>query len=76
MRKKIIVWYNPRKKQYFYKSIYDHFKRYYVGYVNQYNHEVILVIDIYKDLIEKTPLKVKVINRLIRFLQKIRDERR
>lgn len=76
MNKKIIVWFNPRTKRYFYKQIHDIFERYYVGYVNQYNHEVILVIDIYKDLIKKTPLKTKVIRRIIRFLQKFDNERR
>lgn len=75
MNKKIIVWYNPRYKQFYYKSIYDYFDKYYVGYVNQYNHEVILVIDIYKDLIKKTSLKTKVIRRTIRFLQKFDKER-
>lgn len=72
MNKKIIVWFNPSKQQYYYRHIHDIFERYYVGYINQYNHEVILVIDIYKDLIKKTPLKTKVINWLIRFLQKMK----
>lgn len=76
MFKKIVVWFNPNKKSYYYKIVHDYFNRYEVGYENQYSHKIILVIDIYKDLVHKTPLKTKVIKRLIRFLQKlINDER-
>lgn len=74
--KKIVVWFNPRTKQYKYKIVNDCFDKFKVGFKNQYEHEVILVIDIYKDLFKKTPLKTKVIRRLIRFLQKFDNERR
>lgn len=70
--KKIVVWYNRNSQTYYYKVIHDIVDKYIVGYTNQYNHEVILVIDIYKDLIEKTSLKCMVINRLIRFLQRLK----
>lgn len=70
--KKIIVWYNRNSQIYYYKVIHDIVDKYNVGYTNQYNHEVILVIDIYKDLIEKTSFKNKVINLLIRFLQRLK----
>lgn len=69
--KKIIVWFNRNSQTYYYKVIHDIVDKYNVGYTNQYNHEVILVIDIYKDLIDKYSLKNKVINRLIRFLQSL-----
>lgn len=75
MNKKIVVWFNPNTNTYYYKHIYDTFNRYHVGYVNQYSHKVIIVIDIYKDLFDKPSIKVKVIKRLIRFLQKSIDER-
>lgn len=69
--KSIIVWYNPKKNVYFYKIIYNFWDRYYEGYVNQYGHICILIIDIYKDLIYKEPLRKMVLKKFISFLQKI-----
>lgn len=72
--KKIIIWYNPNKHIYYYKISYDFFDKFKVGFKNQYNHSVILVIDIYKEILYREPLKNKVINRLIRFLQNIKSK--
>lgn len=69
--KSLIVWFNPNKNEYYYKVIYNLFGKYEVGYINQYNHIVILVIDIYKELIYKMPLRKKVLSRCICFLQNI-----
>lgn len=67
----IIVWFNRNKKKYYFKK-YRVFieNKYEVGYVNQYNHEIILIIDI-RDFYYKTPLKKRLIKRFIRFLEKI-----
>lgn len=47
---------------------------YEVGYVNRYDHEIILVIDLC-DLFYKPRLKKRLIKRVIRFLEKNRIER-
>lgn len=69
--KKVVIWYNVNKGIYYYRYINDFFNRYYVGYINQYNHVVIMTIDVYKELIYKPKLKNKVLSRLIRFLQRL-----
>ena len=56
---KIIVWYNPKKDSYKWKKVCDVFDRYYVGFTNQYGHIVVVVIDLYKELIYKMPLRKK-----------------
>lgn len=68
--KSLIIWFNPKKKIYYYRVIYNFVSNYYEGYVNQYGHIVILVIHIYKDLIYKEPLRNKVIKKMISFLHK------
>lgn len=65
----IVIWLNKNKNEYYFKKIKGGYCKYYPGYVNQYNHEVILVIDI-SDLIYKKPLKLRLIKRTIRFLEK------
>lgn len=69
--RKIVIWYNQNRGVYYYRYVFDSFKRYYPGYVNQYSHVVIMVIDVYKELIYKPSLKKRVLSRLIYFLQKI-----
>lgn len=67
---KIVVWFNRNSKEYYYKK-YKVFCDYKIGYLNGYNHEVILVIDL-SDLFYKMPLKRRLIKRLIRFLENIK----
>lgn len=69
--KSLIVWYNPNKKEFYYKVICNIVTNYEEGFVNQYGHIVVLVIDIYKDLIYKEPLRNKVIRKFISFLHKL-----
>ncbi len=69
--KLIVVWFNPNKKIYYYRIIKGFYKRYYVGYKNQYNHEVILVIPLKYEMFYKRPLRKKVLMRFISFLQNI-----
>jgi len=68
----IVVWYNKNKEDYYYKKVKGTYAKYEKGYINQYNHEVILVIDIQELYIKKRiNIKSKVVNRLIRLLKKI-----
>ena len=69
--KSLVVWFNPNKNKYYYKVVYNFNNRFYVGFQNQYKHIVILVIDIYKELVYKEPLLKMVLSRVIGFLQKI-----
>lgn len=69
--KTLVVWYDPNKNLYYYKLVYDFSKKYHVGFKNQYNHEVILTIDVYKELIYKCPFIKKVLRKIISFLHKI-----
>lgn len=67
----IVVWYNPKKNNYYYKVVNNFFDKYYIGYSNQYGHKIVLIIDIYKQIIYKQPLLKKVLRRVISFLHKI-----
>lgn len=69
---KIIVWYNPKKNIYYYKKVKGFYADYYVGYVNSYGHEVVLLIDNLFINTYRQSFKVRLINRLIRFLEKLK----
>lgn len=69
--KTIVVWYNTNNDTYYYRCVCNIIPKYEVGFVNSYKHVVVLTIDLYKDIIYKTPLKTRVIRRLIAFLHKL-----
>lgn len=69
--KTLVIWFNPNKNKYYYRCISNIVPNYEVGDRNSYGHVVIMVIDIYKELIYKQPLSKKVLSRLIGFLHKI-----
>ena len=50
MRKKIVVWYNPHKKYYYYKIVSFHYRPYELGVTNSYGHVIVLVIPNIKKL--------------------------
>ena len=70
MNRKIIIWYNPNKEKYYYKLVWGFYARYRIGYKNQYNHVVILIIDRVDIKIAKEPLKTRVLTRIINYLQR------
>ena len=67
----IVVWYNPHKKTYYYRFVSGFYAKYEVGYKNQYDHEVILVIDLNQKYYLKDSLLKRVLTKLISFLQNI-----
>lgn len=75
---RIVVFHNLTKDTYYYKKLKGFYSDYYVGYINQFNHEVILIIDIFeileknKKLGRKPSLKTRFIDRLQSFLEKIK----
>lgn len=65
----LIIWYNPNKDSYYYKYVNGFYQDYYVGFKNQYEHEVILIIKlIYHKY--KLPIKKRIKRKLISFLDK------
>ena len=68
---KIIVWFNPNSHTYYYRLVRGYYAKYEVGYKNSYDHEVILIIDIYRDLVHKEKLSKRVLKKMISFLQNI-----
>lgn len=65
----VVVWYNPNRDSYYYRK-YVYLREYYViGYKNQYNHEIVLIIDLTGH--EKIDRKKVFIKRIIRFLDKL-----
>lgn len=70
--KKLIVYHNIPKNTYYYKIIYDFIDKYYVGYKNQYNHEIVLIIDNVNFYIRKEKMKKRIIKKLINYLENIK----
>ena len=73
--KKIVIWYNPNKNIYYYRIVHGLYYDYKPGLKNNYNHEVILVINLsticdYCYYSTHNFFKL-VLRRLISFLQKI-----
>lgn len=68
---KIYIWYNKKKNLYYYKICKGYYIYNSLGDVNQYGHELVLIIDIpYKE--EREPLKKRLIKKLISFLEKMK----
>ena len=68
----ITVWYNPNTQEYYYKLLTSRCFQH-AGYKNGYYNELILVIDIYKDIVKqkRMPIYLKILKRFISFLQKL-----
>lgn len=74
MYRYLVVWYIPKQRKYYYKILkYDN-NNYSVGYVNEYNH-VIVIYENISDYLYITKnyfnLKRKIIRLLISFLEKV-----
>lgn len=68
--KSIIVWYNPNKDVYYYKVSSGTYAKYFVGFRNQYNHEIVLIIDsVFYRKPQKLSMKKRVLRKAISFLQ-------
>lgn len=69
-KKLLIIWFNPKKHSYYYRYVSGFYQDYYVGYKNQYDHTIILIIELVHSY-SKTPLKKRLLRRLIVFLENI-----
>lgn len=67
----LIIWYNPHNNT-FYHRVYRTLNiDFYPGYVNQYDHKIIYILDLPKEIYYKpTPIK-RFVKKLIRILNKI-----
>lgn len=63
----IIVWKNQEK--FYAKRVSGFYKNYYIGYRNSYGH---VIVDIIKYPLIKPRLSYRLINRCIRFLEKLK----
>ena len=72
MNKYLVVWFNPKKNSYYYKILKHNYNNYFVGYVNEYNHIIVIFenishyLYIYKHNID---IKRVIIRKLISFLE-------
>lgn len=68
----ITIWFNSNTNEYYYKLLTSCFEHK-LGFKNSYGHELILVIDIYKDIVKqkKMPFYLKILKRFISFLEKL-----
>lgn len=74
MYRYLVVWYNPKNHTYYHKILKHNYNSYYVGYINEYNHTLILFEDISNYLyVTKNyfSFKRKLIRFLISFLNKL-----
>lgn len=62
-----VVWLNKNNNTYYYKKVKGTYKNYYVGYENQYNHEVIVIIK--EEYKTKVSWKKLFLQRFIIFLE-------
>lgn len=79
MFKNIVVYYNRKKDEYYYKVV--KYVDYEVGHKNSYGHEVILIIDVMDVWYPpKVSIQERLLKRLISFLEnklkKLKEERR
>lgn len=74
---KIVIFKNLNKNTYYYKFLKGYYTYYYVGYVNQYNHEVVVIIDLHEEayILERASLKLKIVEKLMYKLERIKNKR-
>ena len=74
MSRYLVVWFVPKTKRYYFKILKHNYNNYYVGYINEYNHIVVIYDDISSYLFitrNYYTLKRRLIRLLISFLNKI-----
>lgn len=72
MYKYLCVWYNMNNNTFYYKFIRYHNEDYYVGFVNQYNHQLIIYdrVSFYVERVSLSYYTRKELRRLISLLEK------
>ena len=70
---RIVVWRN--KERFYYKKVKGFYCEYYVGMKNQYDHEVILIIEVSEFIKDRKAFKTRIIDKLVTWLEKIKKAR-
>lgn len=65
-----IIW-KRGDNTYYYRKVKGTYTNYYVGYENQYGHEVVCIIDYYKEFRKPISFQKKAIGKIISLLQKL-----
>lgn len=66
----LVVW-KKKDNNYYYKSVKGFYCNYEVGYINQYGHEIVLIINDFGYLPYKSSFPKKFLKKTIRFLKGI-----
>lgn len=69
----LVVWFNPHKQEYYYRLIKWNYNDYKVGFVNQYDHVIVLFdeLKVYTSKKLNVPVKKRIKRGMINFLEKI-----
>lgn len=69
----LVVWFNTNKQEYYYRLLKSNLSDYHVGFVNQYNHIVVLVDTIEFQYSKRlnVPVKTRIKKSMISFIEKI-----
>lgn len=66
----LVIYYNENKKEFYYKlKDFWYARTHPIGYVNQYNHKVVLIVSIDKNLLPKPTIKLFLHNLLIKVIR-------
>lgn len=68
--KQLVVWHKLKDDSYYYRIVSGNYANYRLGFKNQYDHEVVLIIDdiFYREPTKKS-IKKRVLTKTISFLQ-------
>lgn len=69
----LVVWFNPHNSSYYYRLLKHNYNDYHVGFVNQYDHIIVLFDEIkfYYSKKLNVPVKTRIKKSMISFIEKI-----
>lgn len=67
---RIVIW-RRKDNTYYFRVIKGHYIDYKIGYVNQYDHEIVLIIDNLEYRVSKIPRKERIKNKVIDYIKKL-----
>lgn len=67
----LVIWKRRQDNSYYWKAVKGFYSSYYIGYINQYNHEIVLTINLEKEILHKPTIQKRVITKTISLLHKL-----
>ncbi len=67
--RKVVFWVNRNNQTYYIKKYRSMFHNFKVGYINQYNHEILCILNTSELEFSKEPIKTRLIKSIINFLE-------